>query len=115
MREAARRRVDPNGGVRNLVVTTGTWADAIPAASTPVLDVHRLRSLAIDPYTGDANLELAVAIEHTGTAERAVTGGIIRLDLIAALARARRSATRLRRGPYLGPAAILLDDVELVG
>ncbi|MDX2089724.1 MAG: metallopeptidase TldD-related protein [Kofleriaceae bacterium] len=112
MREAARRGKDPNGGIRNLVVTSGTWNDALPS-TTRSLDVRRLRSLAIDPYTGDANLEIGLAIERDGTSERAVTGGILHLDLVAALARARRSATPLRRGAYLGPGALLLEDVEV--
>ena len=110
MREAARRHLDPNGGVRNLVVAAGTWDERLPPAAARTLDIRRLRSLAIDPTTGDASLELALGLDGSAP----VTGGTIRLDLISALARARRSATPLRRGPYLGPAALLLDDVELV-
>lgn len=109
-REAARRKVDPNGGVRNLVIARGTWNDA--PLPTRTIEVRRLRSLAIDPYTGDASLELGLAIDRqTG---QAFTGGTLRLDLVAALARARRSSTALRRGPYLGPAAVLIEDAELI-
>jgi hypothetical protein len=111
MREAARRGKDPNGGIRNLVVTSGTWNEILPPTRT--LDVRRLRALAIDSYTGDATLEVALAVEREGTSERVVTGGTLRLDLVAALARARRSANPLRRGAYLGPSALVLDDVEL--
>src|SRR5205814_212917 len=49
-REAALRHRDPNGGVRNLVVATGAWAGEPPAGR--VVEIHRLRALAIDPYTG---------------------------------------------------------------
>jgi hypothetical protein len=112
MREAARRQSEPNGGVRNLVVTAGSWAEVIPPGRS--LDVRRLRSLSIDPYTGDASLEIALAVDRDGGGERAITGGLVRIDLVAALARARRSATPLRRGAYLGPASILIDDAEVL-
>ena len=113
MREAARRMRDPNGGVRNLSVAPGTWTDGPPLART--IDVHRLRAITIDPYTGEASLELALALDREGPAARPITGGTVRLDLVAALARARRSAARVRRGPYAGPAAVEIADVELLG
>jgi len=112
MREAARRGTDPNGGVRNLVVASGSWTEAPPAGRT--LDIRRLRSLAIDPHTGDASLEIALAIEHDGGKQRAVTGGELLLDLVGVLALAKRSAVPLRRGPYLGPRAILIERAELL-
>lgn len=112
MREAARRRTDPNGGVRNLVVGAGTWDGALPSRRS--IDIHRLRSLSIDPYTGDASLELSLGIERDGATETVITGGTLRLDLVGALARARRSATTLQRGPYVGPDAVLIDDAELL-
>ena len=109
-REAARRKVDPNGGVRNLVIARGTWTEAPPAGRT--IEVRRLRSLSIDPYTGDASLEIGLAIDRqTG---KPFTGGTLRLDLVAALAHARRSSAALRRGAYLGPASVLIEDAELV-
>ena len=43
-----------------------------------------------------------------------ITGGTLRLDLVGALARARRSATILQRGPYIGPDAVLIDEAELL-
>ncbi len=110
-REAALRRADPNGGVRNLTVAAGTWSE-LPATRTIV--VRRLHSLSIDPFTGDATLELALAIDHVDGAERPFAGGTVRLDLVAALARARRSATMITRGPYQGPDALLVEGVELL-
>lgn len=107
VREAARRKTDPNGGVRNLVVSRGTWNETRPAGR--VIEVRRLRSLSIDPFTGDASLEISLGLEG----DKPFTGGTLRFDLIAALARARRSATTLRRGPYVGPSAILIEGAEL--
>jgi hypothetical protein len=118
-REAARRGLDPNGGVRNLAVAPGTWDGAINAggagtAGGRVIEVRRLRALAIDPYTGEASLELGLAIEHQGGARRPFAGGTVYLDLVAALARARRSAALIRRGPYVGPDAVRIEDAELI-
>ena len=107
-REAALRQREPNGGVRNLVVGRGSWDDRLPA--TRVIEVRRLRNLEIDPYTGNADLELALGIDR-GTP---FVGGTLRLDLIDVLARAHRSVRRLQRGPYDGPAAVLIERVELI-
>jgi PmbA/TldA metallopeptidase C-terminal domain len=128
-REAALRHTDPNGGVRNLVVAPGTWSPPAspdsPAATAAtnaarVLEVRRLHALAIDPYTGEATLDIAFGLDHRldprtgrGTAIP-FTGGSIRLDLITALARARRSSQLLRRGAYHGPAAVLINDADLL-
>lgn len=110
-REASRRGAEPNGGVRNLVVSPGTWTTALPTGRT--LEVHRLRWLEIDPHTGDASFELALATERTEGGERVLTGGTVHLDLIGALARARRSAVIISRGAYVGPEAVLIEDAAL--
>jgi hypothetical protein len=112
MREAALRKRDPNGGVRNLLVSTGTW-DGKPVGERTI-EVHRLRALAIDPFTGDASLEIALATDHRAGATTVFSGGTVRLDLVAALARARRSAADLQRGAYVGPAAVLIEDATLL-
>jgi hypothetical protein len=114
-REAALRHTDPNGGVRNLVVSSGTWSPA-PSPSIRTIEVRRLHSLSIDPYTGDATLDIALGFDHrpNHTSPTPFTGGTLRLDLVTALAHARRSTTLLRRGAYHGPAAILIDDAELI-
>jgi predicted Zn-dependent protease len=108
VREAALRGRDPNGGVRNLVVEPGSWSGT--ATGERVVEVRRLRSLAIDPYTGEASLEIALGIDRGVP----FTGGSLRLDVIAALARAQRSATVLTRGAYVGPDAIWIDRAELI-
>lgn len=113
-REAALRGTDPNGGVRNLVVAPGTWTPA-PSPTTRTIEVRRLHAVAVDPYTGDARLDIAFALDHhPGRAPVPFTGGTLHLDLIATLARARRSSQLLRRGAYHGPAAVFIDDAELV-
>jgi hypothetical protein len=125
-REAALRHTDPNGGVRNLIVAPGTWSPGPAPASggdpgggtAPggrTLELRRLHAVDLDPYTGEATLDIALGLEHRpGRPATPFTGGTIRLDLIAALAHARRSAQLLRRGGYHGPAAILIDDADLI-
>lgn len=110
-REAALRGLEPNGGVRNLAVLPGTWDGSI-AGTARTIEVRRLRGLAIDPYTGEASLEIAIALEHPS--KQAFAGGTIRLDLVAALARARRSQQTIRRGAYDGPARLMISDANLV-
>jgi hypothetical protein len=113
-REAALRATDPNGGVRNLDVTPGTWSPA-PSPTTRTIELRRLHAVTLDAYTGDASLDIALALDHRpGRPATPFTGGTIRLDLLAGLARARRSPQLLRRGAYHGPAALLIDDVELL-
>jgi hypothetical protein len=111
-REAALRDRDPNGGVRELVVAAGAreaGAADLAGAVADAVELRRLRSLAIDPYTGEASLEIAFGIDHRGRAPRGFVGGTVRLDLIAALARARRAPELLHRSPYHGPAWIAVD------
>ncbi|HEY3808275.1 MAG TPA: metallopeptidase TldD-related protein [Kofleriaceae bacterium] len=110
-REAALRKRDPNGGVRNLVVPPGTWDGRVDVAGRTI-EVRRLRELSIDRFTGDASLEIALAVEH---GKGPFAGGTIRLDLVAALARARRSSERMRRGAYDGPSSVLIERAELLG
>jgi predicted Zn-dependent protease len=108
VREAALRGREPNGGVRNLVVDPGAWNGT--ATGERVVEVRRLRSLSIDPYTGEASLEIALGIDR-GTP---FSGGSLRLDLIAALAHAQRSTSVLTRGAYVGPDAIWIERAELI-
>jgi hypothetical protein len=109
-REAALRKRDPNGGVRNLVVRPGEW-DGRVDPSGRLVEVRRLRQLAIDPYTAHASLEIALGVEH---GKGPFTGGTLRLDLVDALAHARRSSARIRRGPYDGPASVLIEHAALI-
>jgi predicted Zn-dependent protease len=111
-REAGLTRSEPNGGVRNLVVATGSWNDSVPGGR--VIEVRRLDGLEIDEYTGEARLEVALALEHEGGTSRPIARGAFHLDLIGALARAKRSSIAIRRGPYVGPRAVLIDHAELI-
>ena len=67
-REAALRGRNPNGGVRNLVVETGAWNGT--ATGDRVVEIRRLRSLSIDPYTGDASLEIALGVDSRRAVRR---------------------------------------------
>ncbi|MFT3694362.1 MAG: hypothetical protein QM831_14540 [Kofleriaceae bacterium] len=108
-REAALDHREPNGGVRNLIVNSGTWDGEV---SGRVLEIRRLRGLEVDPYTGDADIEVGLGVDRsTGSS---FAGGTLRLDLIAALARAKRSKNRTRRGSYEGPSAILIERAQLI-
>lgn len=109
-REAALRKRDPNGGVRNLVVRTGDW-DGRVDLSGRLVEIKRLRQLSIDPYTAHASLEIALGIEH---GKGPFAGGTLRLDLVDALAHARRSKAHMRRGPYAGPSSVLIDQATIV-
>jgi len=111
-REAALLGADPNGGVRNLIVAPGAWNDAMPDGR--VVEIRRLSAAAIDPHTGEARLEIALALEHAGGTSRPVAGGALHLDLISALALAHRSSVAIRRGPYVGPRAVLIANAELI-
>jgi len=113
--EAALRHTDPNGGVRNLIVAPGTWLPA-PSPTTRTLEIRRLHALTIDLTTGDASLDIALGLDHRPNTPIPLpfTGGTLHLNLIATLARARRSADLLRRGAYHGPAHLLIDDAELI-
>jgi len=114
-REAALRRTDPNGGVRNLIVAPGTWPGT-PSLTNRTIEIRRLHALSLDLTTGDASLDIALGFEHQP--DRPVplpfSGGTVRLDLISALALAHRSSQLLRRGAYHGPASVLIDDAELI-
>ena len=112
-RDAALANTDPNGGVRNLVVSPGTWP-AAPSPTVRTLEVRRLHALTLSP-TGDATLDIALALDHApDRAPRPVTTGTIHLDALASLALARRSPQLLRRGAYLGPASILIEEALLL-
>jgi predicted Zn-dependent protease len=111
IREAALRGRAPNGGVRNLLVAPGTWSGDDLGPRT--IEVRRLAALEIAPETGAATLTLDLAIERAAGAIRPFRGGVVHLDLIAALARAARHRDLVTRGPYRGPRAIRLDDLEL--
>ena len=112
-REAALRASDPNGGIRNLVVAPGTWRPE--PAPRPTLEVRRLHTLTIDPVTADASLDITLGVLHVPDRPPIpFTGGTIHLDLLAALALARRSPSLLRRGAYHGPAHLLIEAADLL-
>jgi predicted Zn-dependent protease len=101
-REAALRRRPPNAGVRNLVVAAGT-ASPDELRAEPVLELDDLAWLDVDAATGEVAAGVGLATLRDGGRSRIVSGGVVRFDAIAALALARRSATVVRRGAYVGP------------
>ncbi len=111
--EAARRGVSPNGGVRNLVVSQGTWNGQPPPAQT--LEVLRLAFATIDASTGAARLGVRLGLEHGPGGPRPVTDCTLDLDLIAGLAAARRSNDLVTTPGYEGPGRVWLDDVPVAG
>jgi hypothetical protein len=115
LREAALARREPNGGVRNLVIPTGRapLADLLRAGGAPVLEVRRLAWLDLDARTGLAVARIAAGTLHGAAGRRPIAGGTLRLDVVAALASARRSKEPLVEGPIHGPAALRLDDVAV--
>ena len=113
-REGSLRGRDPNGGVRNLVVDAGTtWSGTVESAAVRIVEVRRLRSLSLDPYTGDASAEILLGVEHANGASTPFAGGSLRIDAIAALARARRSKDIVTRGAYTGPSSVMIEGAEL--
>ena len=62
----------------------------------------------------DAQLEIGLAIEHAGGSTRPIAGGTVRLDLVAALAGARLTASVIDRGAYHGPGSLMISGAALV-
>lgn len=114
-REGALRGRDANGGVRNLDVALGSWPGTIEPGAMRIVEVRRLRGLTIDPYTGEASLEVALGVEHGKGGARPFSGGALRIDLIGALAKARRSSRAITRGAYHGPDAVWIERGDLLG
>lgn len=100
-REAALRGQAPNGGIRNLVASTGTATDE-ELLAPPVLEILELTWVDLDPHTGELTASIDLGTLHTDRA-RPVTGGILRFDAIRALALARRNGDLAQHGAYLGP------------
>jgi len=101
-REAALRRLPPNGGVRNLVVSAGSAAEA-DLLAPPVLEILDLAWVDLDLRTGDLVAAIGLGIFHDVGHDRPVAGGLVRFDAVAAFALARRSAALVHRGAYVGP------------
>jgi predicted Zn-dependent protease len=113
-REAALRGTDPNGGIRNLLVSPGTWSPA-PSPTDRTVELRRAASVSIDPYTATATLDIAFALDHRpGRPPLPLSSGTLRLDLLTSLALALRSPSLLRRAAYHGPAALLLPSAVLL-
>lgn len=110
-REAQLRGVEPNGGVRELVVNAGGAAAAALGTSglAPRLHVVAARWLEIDAGSG----QVVGLIELARLGERWVTGGVLRGDGLAWLARATRSRELGSVGSVHGPVAFGLGVVDV--
>ena len=117
LREGALAGVPPNGGVRNLVLSSGSEkAAALSAAGErPLLAVRELAWLDADPQTGDLTAEVALAeVTRKGAARVVVSGGLFSGNSYELLGRARRSRESAEAGWYRGPAAVRIDRVDVV-
>lgn len=113
-REASLRGTDPNGGIRNLIVSPGTWSPS-PSPTDRTIELRRAASVSIDPYTATATLDIAYALDHRpGRPPIPLSSGTLRLDLLTSLALALRAPTPLRRAAYHGPSALLLPSAFLL-
>ncbi|HTJ46822.1 MAG TPA: metallopeptidase TldD-related protein [Kofleriaceae bacterium] len=112
-REAALAGARPNGGVRNLVVDGGATPASSLAQGGPLIDVASFAWIEIDPRTAQLSAGIELAYLRGDHGATPITGGVIRGDAIAALARAVRSSETATRGAYQGPIAIRTPPLEL--
>jgi hypothetical protein len=114
--EAMQRGLEPNGGVRDLVVGPGVSAAAdLGRHGAPRLEIVRGRWLELDVGSGHAVLAIELARQHDGAGARVVRGGFVRGDGLAWLAHARRSREVGTVGAVHGPIAYGLGELEIVG
>ena len=114
-REAMLRGVEPNGGLRELVVAPGTLAaDDLGRGRGPRLEIVRGRWLVLDAGSGHAVLALELARLRDGAGDRWVRGGLLRGDGLAWMAHARRSREQGSVGSVHGPIAYGLGELEIV-
>ncbi len=103
-REAALRGASPNGGARGLVVPQGSESEAALLDGGPLLVVDALAWLELAPITGRFRAEIALAQLIDRGKRHDVSGGILRGDALAALARSLRTTEVITTPEYLGPA-----------
>ncbi len=114
-REAALRGVPPNGGARNLTLGGGA-SSADELRGDGVLELLELTHADVEPLTGHGALGIGLAWLHgaAGTPPRAVRGGEVQGDLVAALLRSRRTRDQVIDGAYAGPALVWLPDLAIL-
>lgn len=116
LREAALRGVNPNGGVRNLVVASGATpaADLLTPDAAPLLEIAELGWLETNPRTGGFVAEIGLAYASGPARTRApVVGGTIRGSIFDVLAAARLSKERAFYGWYDGPTVVRLSGIAV--
>lgn len=115
LREAALRKVMPNGGVRNLVVAPGStpMAQIAEPATRDLIQAVELDWMSVDTLSGAFVAALGLGYLMRGREVLPVSGGQFRGNLFELLASARLSAETVVSGWYLGPRAIRFSGVEL--
>jgi len=108
---------EPNGGIRNLVITTATASDVelLEARRRPVLVIDSASWIRAEP--GSDTLTIGIRSGRVlGTAdhERVVTGGIAHGSARSLLARPLGSNDRSDQGWYRGPALLRLGDCQVL-
>jgi predicted Zn-dependent protease len=115
LREAALRRVTPNGGVRNLVVDSGRAPGAAlrRPLDRPLIELAQLAWLDTDARTGAFVAEIGLGYALMGDRRQPITGGALRGNSFELLARTRRSRERIEEGWYYGPAWLRVDELTI--
>lgn len=113
--EAMQRGVEPNGGVRELVIAPGASAAAdLGRRGAARLEIVRGTWLELDVGGGQVALAIELARLRDAGGERLVRGGFVRGDGLAWLAHARRSREVGTVGSVHGPIAFGLGELDVL-
>lgn len=105
----------PTGPLTNLRVAPGQTPQAELVSRGPVLELLRFSTLEPNPVTGALSGEIRTGYLHRQGRCQPLKGGALTCLLDEALRDLTLSRETVRRGAYLGPAAIRLAAVEISG
>ncbi len=113
IREGALRGRSANGGVANLLVSTGQFdSEALRQRDgRAVLDIVAWDWLVIDAWSARFTAAIGLAYTHDGVP---VTGGRIQGNALDLWMRALRSSARQKSGWYWGPEAIRIPALDVI-
>jgi predicted Zn-dependent protease len=111
--EGALSGAPANGGVRNLTIGDGA-STAAALRGDGVLEVREISHVDLEPIGGRVAFGIGLGFVHDGGTSRPVTGREVQGDLLAALARSRRTRGIVTAGAYRGPELIQLPDLVVV-
>jgi predicted Zn-dependent protease len=108
--------VAPTGAFANLEIIPGkkSFAD-LTAGDGPVLHVRNFSWLTPDTARGDFSSEIRVGYLYENGKRRPVKGGSVSGNLFRSLGSAHYASDRVFLGDYLGPSAIRLEGLSVVG